>query len=94
MATINTNSAGTTGTTVNLTTETVVTLYNFPTDLTHNNYRLGLEFSPDNTNWVEHPNSIVGKGFMTVTIAASQVRAKVILAEGETSTVNYFIVSR
>lgn len=75
--------------------ESLITLYVFSKDGSHRNHEIGLEFSPDIANgWMKYRETVIGGGFMTLQIAAKQVRPCVVSAEGEASQVDVYILAR
>jgi len=95
MATLDTNDLGAVTTHLAATTETLFTLYVYPLTGTHDNFRVGLEMSPDNgTNWTKVPEVIRGLGCFTVSHVATRVRAVVVDVEGATSTVTVILLAR
>lgn len=94
-ATLDTNSLDATGAEVTLTTETLITLYVVAKTGVNHNHCVILQASPDSgTTWVPIPPPVLGIGVLTVEVAATKVRAKVLKAEGATSTVTVHILAR
>ena len=77
-----------------LTSETVVSLYVFGKTGTHAKHEVVLQVSPDGTNWTDHHEAIRGKGVVTTTVSAAEVRACVLNSEGEVSTIDYHLMAK
>lgn len=94
--TLNTNIKNNKSTALIITNETIVTMSVIPKSGKHNNHRVTLEQSPDNGNtWIESVESVNGNSsFITITLAATQVRACVCEVEKESSEVTVFILAR
>ena len=93
MAELDTNLEGATAAEVSLTDKSVVSLYVLPNTGTNNNHHVGLQCSPDGSNWVNIPNTLKGTGCKTYTLAAQKVRAIVTEPERSTSTVDVQIMA-
>ena len=96
MATLDTNSLNDTVGEIALTTESVVTLYVLGATGSHAKHRVILQGSPTGSgaNWRRAGSAVRGVGAETYIIAAERVRAKVVRAEGSTSTCDVFLVAR
>lgn len=90
---LNTNVLDAVTSSVAMTTETTVTLYVVALTGDEGNYRVGLEVSPDGTEWVATGAVLRGEGCATTVVSGEDVRAKVLVAEGTTSTVTVFIIA-
>ena len=91
---LNTNSLNATSTALAITTETLVTLYVVSKTGASINHCVIVQVSPDNgTTWLDIPKPLTGVGILTHKVAATKVRAKVIKAEGGTSTVDVHLVA-
>ena len=94
-ATIDTNTLGATGAELELTTETLITLYVIEKTGTHELHRVAIEYSPDGVNWFASQHSLNGHGhFMTEQVIATNVRACVCRAEGSVSTAEVVLLAR
>lgn len=87
------NTEGNTGTELTLTSESVVTMYVKNKTGSHHNSQMTIQYSPDGALWLDDPHSTNGIGVMTVTVAASKVRAKLIKVEGSPATADVFMVA-
>lgn len=94
MATLDTNSKGATAAETNLTSETLISLYLFSKTGAKGAYRVGLEFSPDGSVWVDYIGALTGPGVLTATIVAVKARAKVFSSQGAESTVTVQVLAR
>lgn len=94
MATLNTDSKDSTADEKALTAEKCVTLYVLGKTGTHDNHHVGIEASPNGSDWVRVPDTLRGLGVKSFDICAARVRAVVIEAEGSTSTVDVHLIAR
>ena len=76
-----------------LTGETVISLYVFEKTGTHAKHEVILQVSPNGTDWVDHHESIRGRGILTATVAATHIRACVLDSEGALSTIDFHLVA-
>ncbi len=53
----------------------------------HNNHVVGLQCSPDNTNWYNTAATVLGLGMTQISINSAFVRLKVITIEGARSNI-------
>lgn len=91
--TLDTNVEGDSTAVLPLTGETKLAFYVFDKSGAHNNHRIGLEVSPNGTDWVELPRSMTGVGFMMSDILATHIRAKVFESEGAPSEVDIHLLA-
>lgn len=77
-----------------LTTETKIGLYVFSKSGGSNNHRVGLLISPNGQNWIDHPASITGQGYILIDVVAVQVKVKVFKEEGKASNINVHLLAR
>lgn len=93
-AVLDTNVLNASGATVTVTTESLVTLYVDNKTGTSTIHRVMLEVSPDSgTTWVGTEVKVQGEGCTSMTVACTQVRAKVVREEGSTSTVDVWVLA-
>lgn len=94
--TLNTNSAGDTTAEQTITSQKTATLFVLAKTGTHHNHRVILQVSPnDGTNWVDTHVEVLGTGCKSSdNMAVTRVRAKVLEAEGSTSTVDVHVLVR
>ena len=93
-ATLNSNTLNATGATITITTETLISLYVFNATGAHSNRHIGLEVSPDGTNWILASGTIKGERTLTYNCIAQKARVIVTEAEGATSTVNVHLLAK
>ncbi len=93
-AVLNTETAGVCTTTLELTTETVITLDVKLKTGTHDNSRVTLHHSPDGTNWFTSGQSTNGTGSTTDVISTRFVKACVFRGEGSVATADIFITAK
>lgn len=61
---------------------------------THNAHRIGLQASPNGTDWVTLPKSISGLGYFTTDdILATHLKASVFQVEGAPSEVHIYLLA-
>lgn len=77
-----------------LTGETIISLYIFGETGAHKKHEVVIQVSPGGTTWMDHPMTVRGEGFITVTLSAAKVQACVINKEDSASTVTYHLVAR
>ena len=93
--TLDSNDKGASAAELTLTTETIISFYIFAKTGTAGKYRVGIEASPDNgTTWVEIGVVLAHPGIHTCPCIATKVRAIVLEAQGETSTITVHILAR
>ena len=91
---LDTNNASAKSSALTLTNETLITLYVFDKTGSHANHRVGLEVSPDGTNWHLFPGTVKAGGVISHQIVAQQVRACVSEAEGSESLSTIHLMAR
>lgn len=92
---IDTNIKGSVVAKISLTTEKTITLYVFSRTGSDNNYRVGIEASPDDgTTWVDMPQTLRGQGCISFDCIATDVQAKVTEAEGDASSATVYLLAR
>lgn len=96
MAIIDTNAEGAvTGNLSGLTTQTIATVFVKHISGGNNNYRIGASISPDaGTTWIDVEESVRGTGCISFQCVATDIRIKVIEAEGSASSADVFILAR
>ena len=94
-ASLDTNSINHTAAELTLTTETLITLSVVAKTGASLNHCVLVEQSPDDgTTWLDILPPLTGVGSITHSIATTKVRAKVVKAEGATSTVTIHLIAR
>lgn len=92
--TINTNQTGMASEILDLTNETLLTLYIGRVSGRHDNHRVGIKVSPDGTSWHELPGLLVGVGVITYQCVAVKARVFVDGREGAASQSKYHLIAR
>jgi len=90
------NSAASVSAELDLTTETIVTLYVFHKTGPNDNHRVVLQASPVDSGgkWRQVGQVVNGIGATTIEIAAQRIRAKLFSVEGAQSSVEIHIVAK
>ena len=92
---VNANTLAVTLTSLAITTESLITMYVVNKTGTHANSHVGLECTPNGTDWSEELGLIRAKGgHMTYQVNATKIRPFIEEAEGAASTVDIHIIAR
>ena len=93
--TLDTNVLDAASSALSLTTEVTVSMYICKKTGSVGDFRVTLEVSPDDgTTWIPKGDTLSKDGVTTIACVATQVRAKVLVAQGVTSTVDVFLLAR
>lgn len=93
----NTNSTATTTGAIDMARVTcgIITIYVVGVTGTHVNHVVTLQYSPDQSSWIDGSNNIIGVGCLEIpATAARHVRLKVTTAEGGLSTSDIYLLAR
>jgi len=88
------NNAVTRGSTLAMTTETMMTLIVVGKTGTHNKHVVGVQISPNGTDWVDIKGTVRGEGCTSFPCAAASGRVFVKKAEGSASTADIYLIAR
>jgi hypothetical protein len=91
---LSTETAGTFSASLELTSETIITLDVKLKSGTHNNSRVTLEHSPDGSIWFTSNQSTNGTGSITDQVSTRFVRACVLRGEGSAAEAYIFITAK
>lgn len=92
--TINGNTISARGAIRALTTQTLHTLYVGARSGSHNNHVVGVEITPDGTNWFTTQHSVTGVGCKTFQEIGVGIRPVILETEGEAASLSVEILSR
>ena len=72
-----------------------ITFFSVADTGTHANHVITLQYSPDNSNWIDGSKTLLGIGCVEVPVTAARyVRLKVTTVEGGLSTTDIYLLAR